>query len=175
MRFKDIKKFPNIHYRADVGLDGLRYSLDHYVELGLEMEPIFQRGHVWTTRQQVAYMEYFLREPQSGREIYLNHPGWMSGFEGDFVLVDGLQRLTAAMAFLDDELPVFGSFYSKFEDKLGPISATFSINIAKLKTRADVLQWYLDFNSSGTIHSSDELERVKGLLRVELATERMGG
>jgi hypothetical protein len=36
-----------------------------------------------------------------------------------------------------------------------------------LKTKAEVLQWYLDINSGGVVHTETELEKVKRLLTKE--------
>lgn len=177
MDFSDIKRFPNIHYRIDVPWDFLDEQLRHYSDTTcgqpLDICPDFQRGHVWTEEQQIAYVEFMLKEPQSGRELYLNHPNWMGSFKGEFVLVDGLQRLTAALKYIHGEIPAFG-FYLK-DMTLGkrtginalPTAVSFSINIAKLKTRAEVLQWYLDFNAGGTPHAKSEIERVRELLYKE--------
>lgn len=33
-----------------------------------------------------------------------------------------------------------------------------------LQTRKDMLQWYIDMNSGGTVHSEEEINRVKKLL-----------
>ena len=41
-----------------------------------------------------------LRGGASGMNIYTNCPGWMSGSHGDFVLVDGKQRVDAVCKFL---------------------------------------------------------------------------
>jgi len=176
MNWQDIQTFPNIHYRVDVPWMFLKMNLDNYInEHKLDLNPDFQRGHVWTEQQQIAYVEFMLRQPQSGREIYFNHPGWMGSFEGDFVLVDGLQRITAAQRFVNNEIPAFGHFLSDIGGleskrpgvKKIPSDVSFSFNIAKLQTRAEVLQWYLDFNSGGTPHSIQEINRVQELLKKE--------
>ena len=107
-RYQDIPKFPSIHYSIDVPLGHLKEHLqnleDASVGDGLQLCPDFQRGHVWTREQQTAYMEFIFRGGTSGRDIYMNHPGWMESWKGDFVLVDGLQRVTAALSFLRDSL-----------------------------------------------------------------------
>jgi len=41
------------------------------------------------------------------------------------------------------------------------------ININDLPTKKDVLQWYVEMNSNGTIHTEDEINRVKELLEKE--------
>ena len=48
--------------------------------MGLQLNPEFQRGHVWTEEQQIAWVEYYLRGGKSGNTIYLNnHSGIASG------------------------------------------------------------------------------------------------
>ena len=114
---------------------------------------------------------------KDGRVIRFNHPSWTRTSHGDyqdFVTVDGLQRLTAVRRFLKNEIPWCdgGCFLDEFEDKvllLRHYYLTFSIN--SLKTREEVLQWYLQINDLGTPHSDQELSRVKELL----AIERQGG
>lgn len=170
MKFRDIVQFTRIgSYQIDVHLNYFKESIDRYVsEEGLQLNPDFQRGHVWSESQQIKYVEYLLRGGKSGNIVYLNHPGWhITSCEGDFVCVDGLQRLTAIYRFVTNEIPVFDTFYKDFEDSPRMISATIKININDLKTRREVLEWYLEMNSGGTVHTDDELNRVRGLLERE--------
>jgi hypothetical protein len=39
-----------------------------------------------------------------------------------------------------------------------------------MKTRRDVIEWYIAFNSGGTVHTPAEIERVKHLLEQESQT-----
>lgn len=45
-------------------------------------------------------------------------------------------------------------------------NATHSIkfNINDLMNRKDVLKWYIEMNSGGTVHSKDEIDRVTKLM-----------
>lgn len=170
MKYADIPKFPRAHYSVNVPIEYIERTIARWQEhqppmAVLDICPDFQRGHVWSGDQQIAWMEYFMRGGESGLDIYFNHPNWMGSFEGDFVLVDGLQRLTAVRQFMSDDLRVFGALASEYD--ILPISCSLRFNVAILKTRADVLQWYLDFNSGGTPHSGAELDRVQGLLNQE--------
>lgn len=140
------------------------------------MSPDFQRGHVWTMEQRVAYVEAKLSGgiPHQTDVIRFNHPGWQASYEGQMVCVDGLQRLTTALMFLRDEVPVFGGHVC---GQIGgghiPDIVSFRFIINNLRTRAAVLQWYLELNSGGTPHSRDEIARVVALYEAELA--RSGG
>lgn len=164
MKFRDIPQFPQIYYRVDIFFAHIEdWIVDHVKDHNLNLNPDFQRGHVWTEEQQVKYMEYLLKNPTSGLELYFNHPGWTHSFKGEFVLVDGKQRLNAILRFLHSEIKAYGHYLKEYEDKPSN-SITLSINIATLKTREDVLQWYLDFNAAGTPHSKREITRVRKLL-----------
>lgn len=133
----------------------------------LDLNPDFQRAHVWTKEQQTAYVEYVLRGGRSGMELYFNCVGWMGTFKGPFVIVDGKQRLEAARAFMRDEVPVFGGYRcSEIKGKL-PMHAQFVMCVNDLATRAEVLKWYLEMNTGGTPHTPEEISRVKQLLQEE--------
>ena len=141
-------------------------------ESGLDLNPDFQRGHVWNPAQQTAFMEYLLRGGRSGMVIYFNKPSWHSAATtayDDFVCVDGLQRLTAIRQFLDGHIPAFGQRYAEFGENIrrapGALSLRFNVN--SLQTRVEVLTWYLQINDGGTPHTLEEIERVKTLLAAE--------
>lgn len=172
MKFKDIPKFtqrPPYHVNTD--LDDIEtWIQDNINELGLQMNPDFQRGHVWTKEQQTAYMEYLLKGGSSGKDFYFNRVGGMNDFgnlKSDFVCVDGLQRITAIFSFLHNEIPVFGHYLRDFEDSLRFADVRFSMNVNDLKTRKDVLTWYVEMNSGGTPHTQEEINRVKKMLEDE--------
>lgn len=169
MNFKDIPQLTRDgHYRADTSLEDLQCAVERYQsQYGLNIDPDFQRPHVWNQDKQTKFIEFILRGGNSARIIYLNHPGWMKSFDGEMVLVDGKQRLSAALAFLNNEIPVFdGHYFQEFTDRIhSGIYFTFCIN--NLKTRKEVLQWYLDLNTGGVVHTNEEIEKVRNLLDKE--------
>lgn len=166
-KFKEIPKYTRVgSYQVNVNFKYLLTQLKDFEELNLQYCPDFQRGHVWTELQQIRFIEFLLQGGSTGRIIYFNHPGWMRDWKGDFVVVDGLQRLTAAKRFLNNEIPAFETLYKDFEDRI-PSDVDFIFNVNNLKTHKEVLQWYLEFNSGGTIHTEEELDRVRKLLEQE--------
>lgn len=167
-RFEDIPKVTrNANYAVDIVLRSLPRTLVHYVrDYSLQMSPDFQRGYVWTLEQKQRYTVHLLRGGATGRDIHFNCVGWNRDHRlGEFVLVDGKQRLDALIGFLSDEFPVFGSYYHEFTDvlRLGEAGLRFHVN--DLATRAECLQWYLDLNTGGTVHSATELDMVAELMR----------
>jgi len=169
-KFKDIPQFTDCgNYHADYPIDRLvSYIESEQEEMGLQLNPDFQRGQVWTEAQQVAFVEILLRGGRSGRDLYLNCPSWRiqvpAGAYNDYVCVDGLQRITAISRFIHDEIKVFGSYFSEYTDKLHLLHCTMRVHVNDLRTRHDVLNWYLEMNSGGTPHSKEELQRIQDLL-----------
>lgn len=124
-------------------------------------------SYVWTEQQQIAFLEYFLRGGKSGTILYFNCPSWHHnvpyGAYNDYVCVDGLQRITAFQQFIRNEIPVFGSYYREYTDSM-KLRYTMKVNVNDLKTKAEVLRWYIEMNAGGTPHTNAEIECVKRIL-----------
>lgn len=172
-QFRDIPQFTDIgHYAVDYPIDRLISFLEDEVrDYGLQLNPEFQRGHVWTRKQQISYVEFLLRGGRTGRDLYFNNPSWhrsvAPGSYNDYVCVDGLQRITAISRFIHNEIPVFGSRYKEFTDSMRMTQDTIRVHINDLQTYEEVLTWYIEMNSGGTPHRKSEIQRVQTLLDAE--------
>ncbi|KKL95504.1 hypothetical protein LCGC14_1853890, partial [marine sediment metagenome] len=78
-----------------------------------------------------------------------------------------LQRITAVCDFFKNRIPAYGHQYSEYEDQFRMRGMNFKFDVNNLKTRKEVLRWYLEINHQGTPHSNDELMRVAKLLDKE--------
>lgn len=166
MTFDEIPQFTKPgSWRADMDIETLVRRIDVWVkEYGLQLNPDFQRGHVWTEEQQRAFVEFILRGGMTGRDLYFNQPGWMVDFEGEFVCVDGLQRITALQRFTNNELKAFGQYFREFGGRLNLLNHYMTAHVNNLKTRREVLQWYIEMNEGGTPHNKEEIARVQAML-----------
>lgn len=174
MKFSDIKQFIRSgSYEIDVSLDHLKRTLDAWEDdYGLELNPDFQRGHIWTEEQQIAYVEFLLRGGVTAKVIYFNSPAFggykpVGNLSDTILCVDGLQRLTACLRFINNEIKVFGYYFNEFEGSPRTMQG-LKFNVNSLQNRSEVLQWYIQFNEGGTVHSKEEIDRVKELLTKEL-------
>jgi hypothetical protein len=165
-------KFSDIHqltrtpsYCTDIDWADIDWWIENQSTKGpVDLDPDFQRGHVWSPAQQRAYIEYCLRNGMTNNRILWNNPGH-SGGKGEYnlVLVDGKQRLEAIRAFLNDEFAVFDSLYSQYEGTLPTPACTLKFCINDLESRPEILTWYIEMNSGGTPHTEEELARVHTL------------
>ena len=171
--FRDIPAFTSDgNYAVDYPMQDLvRWIQREQKESGLNLCPDFQRGHVWTEKQQQAYIEFLLRKGRTGRDLYFNCPSWHNsvpdGAYDDYVCVDGLQRIMAIRKFVDNELKVFGSYFREYTDKLRITQNTLRVNINDLKSKKEVLRWYIEMNAGGTPHSKAEIKRIQDMMEAE--------
>lgn len=162
-RFREIKQYvPDGSYAVDVSWNYLEEHVKKYVEdYNLEVNPDFQRGHVWTEDQQIAFIEFSLRGGKGASDLRFNCDNWMRKNNlRPMVLVDGLQRLTATLRFLHNEIRAFGYHLDEYEDKLPMMEPAFRVHVNGLATRLEVLEWYIQLNSGGTPHAASEIDRV---------------
>lgn len=170
-----IRPLRAVRWAADFRWDSLERALTDLGEEygGLELNPDFQRGHVWTPEQQTHFIENCLRGvvPDSGKFVQFNSPEF--GDEDDpeadlprsLQCVDGLQRLTAIMEYVKGNIKPFGFTAEQLlPTAYSPRRMFLKIGIHAFTRRAQLLTHYLDINAGGTPHSAEEIERVRGLL-----------
>lgn len=156
-------------------------SLGHFKEFleGFEINinPPYQRNHVWTSEQQEAFMGALLQDDSRIPPIYVNQ---RDDEKKTCDVVDGKQRITAILAWLNDEILAFcpsghtvrySDFLKTTTDKriLG-IRVTLHWRFLQL-SEVDAMRFYVALNSGGTIHTENEIARVKRLI---VKAERQG-
>lgn len=173
MNIADIPQLIHVNQAVSWDLDAIKPTLARFKEnYGLDLNPEFQRGHVWYHVTKVKFLEYILRggivppirfnSPAFGGNTQEKH----SDLSEDVVLVDGKQRLSAILEFVDGKIAVFGNNYLKDFDNprllLRRCCLTYQVN--KLQTKNELIQWYLEMNEGQIAHTPEELNRVRGLL-----------
>ena len=88
----------------------------------------------------------------------------MGNFEGPMYLVDGLQRVTAVMSFLQNKIKAFGKYRREFEGCI-PDHAYFIVHINAMCDKNEILEWYLELNEGGVVHTKEELNKVRKLIK----------
>ena len=161
---------PNNDYRIDVSWDRLERNLEWFTERYNQtieeiLNPEFQRGHVWTEEQQISYIEYILKGGKTGKEVYFNCKSWVTGEESPIYCIDGLQRITAVRRFMNNEIPVFGNIFLKDTTGVHSMHQSFSVHVLDFKKESEMLQWYIDMNSCGVVHSKEELDKVRNMIK----------
>lgn len=169
---KLIRPMPRARYEVDHFMHNVERNIQTYVDdCGLELDPDYQRGHVWSQSQQESYMEAVIRGAISsgGLLIQMNCASFSGKPTGDLPghmqCIDGLQRLTAIRRYVAGEIKAFGITVDALRGTSFDIRRyMFKVAVHDFQTRADLLQYYLDLNDGGTPHSKEEIMRVRALL-----------
>jgi hypothetical protein len=148
--------------RMDGEIDGFKLNLD----------PDYQRGHVWTDQQAANFMGHLLEGGAVPPIVINTDPNYVFIDE----VVDGKQRITACYRWLKGEFPAeltdgrLVSFNDLDDDTQRYMQSMtgprLDIGYVQL-SRADVLRLYLRLNRGGTIHTDAEINNVRELLAAE--------
>ena len=158
-------KVPFCKYRVDVPLKSIPHNIENY---GIDMNPDYQRNYIWTQEQKEKFVGSLIENPDLIPHFYFNIKDYiMDSCE----VVDGKQRLSAIVDWLKGDIialcPCGISLYRKDLDKVSEtlirVSITTSWKFVKLN-KIEVMEFYLRLNSGGTIHSEEDLQRVKDLI-----------
>lgn len=171
-----IRSVPKIYSAPDYNISGIEDTIAHFEQnYDLDLMPEFQRGHVWTREQQIHFIESLIRGVvgTDARTISLNHPLYRNSKSDSklkrMVILDGLQRLTAIRDFVAGKFKVFADEFGDggkdmaffYGSEFSLASNTIKIQVFSLQTEREILDYYLAFNSGGTPHSKEEIERVR--------------
>lgn len=139
------------------------------------MNPDYQRDHVWTDEQAMDLVGHLL-EGGTVPDIIVNEVlvENTKGMVDSLEVVDGKQRLTACLRWLDGEIAARlmdgRLIWFKDLDRTGLTLLVTDIRLSFKHVRlgrAGVLRLYLRLNRGGTVHTEDEIEKVRKLLREE--------
>ena len=175
-RLKKVQRLtPDCTYRVDYGLLHIPRFIEQY---GVDLDPDYQRHYCWTKTQKKLFVGAAIQNHNAIPIFWFNF-GPKGSSEARSEVVDGKQRLNAILEWLDNKFPAVcpcgESFWARDIDEYGErnlgMYTTLRMHFVKL-SRPDVLNFYINLNSGGTVHSKMEIERVRALLVVDEARIR---
>ena len=145
------------------------YGLLRSYREGELLIPKYQRGSVWTERQQAEFVGFML-EGSPVPALYIRDLDVDGNFADE--LVDGQQRLNALVAWEDGLIPAVLPSQNKsvwVKDMEWPgwrLNLAFPVGRFR-GTTAEAMTLYLAINTRGTPHTEAELRRVREMLEQE--------
>lgn len=146
----------------------------HYLS-GVDFNPEYQRGLVWTDAEREALLESIFMGADIGRFVFRvkNDDEVESWEDPDLEIVDGKQRMTTLLHFYEGRFPYRGVYYPDLSpmDKRRIRDASVSIAEVRNLKRKDVLRLFLLLNRSGKPMEERNIERVRLMLDEEIQKE----
>lgn len=146
---------------------------------GLNLDPDYQRGHVWTFNQQAKFIGHLIEGGTCANPIINTGPegkmlyGLYKNGDPASEILDGKQRITAMLYFSDGKIPARltdgRNIYVNDMNALSQTSMRMSIGVSYQiveLTREKCLHWYIKLNRGGTVHTDAEIERVRSMLAI---------
>lgn len=163
-------------HHVDWGIDHLCKHMDAGE---VDLDPAYQRSHVWTKDQQMDYLGFML-EGGKPPEIFVRELVQTDSIKPPYYeMVDGKQRVTAMYKWWRHEIPArlspeFDSrlIWAKDLDEVEVRSVKMDVRVSVQILQTDLagtIRMYLRLNTGGTPHTKEEIERVRKLYR-EVAT-----
>lgn len=169
MKIREIQALcPRSFYGTDVPI---RSVIDTLEQFQVNLDPDYQRDHVWSADQQSEYVGALIECPEGKNPIILNDVN-MDGSKRPSDVIDGKQRIAAMVAWLRGEIkavcPCGESFlYDDLDDidrRCVGMTTTLRWNWMRLD-REGVLRYYIALNTGGSVHTDEEINRVRELLK----------
>lgn len=127
------------------------FSVERFFEKAI---PGFQRdNNKWTLQMQQKFVENVLKGFKTEIKLFRMDE------EEDSQVIDGLQRLTAIVDFMQNKFTIFGTFYYK-DLNFSEFGASIIVSIFKFNDWQEVANFYIDMNENIT-HSAEDIEKAK--------------
>jgi uncharacterized protein with ParB-like and HNH nuclease domain len=160
------RKIPETWFRAQTQATSMSfimptsYSAERFAplgegerKLGWFVLPPFQRPPVWNRDQQVRFVESLWMGLPVGVFVYNQTGSAYSRF--DNWLLDGQQRVTAAIDYMNDEFEVFGHLFSQLTDRdhrQWSMGVSFPCMKTNIEDEAQLREVYDRLAYGGTAH-----------------------
>lgn len=154
---------PDCTYRVDFGMLRMEAFIEQYQ---IDMDPPYQRDYVWDIHQKQKFVGALIQNPNSIPIFWFNwkNKSHTKGAE----IVDGKQRMKALLEWGQGKFEAICPCEETFHvDQLDENSKRYASYMCTCKMHfvclspIEVMKFYLALNSGGTIHSSEDLSKVR--------------
>jgi hypothetical protein len=142
-----------------------------FYSFGTDLNPDYQRDLVWDLEDKIALLDSIFNNRDIGQFVFI-HLGYEDpGYE----LLDGKQRLSAIIEFIEDRYEYHGMKYSQLHPKDRHRIKGYNISVATTReklTKKQKLEYFLSLNTRGKDQTAQHLAKVRGMLVEEIENEK---
>jgi hypothetical protein len=144
------------------------YSLLHTMKhFGVDMNPDYQRGHVWDDNDKVRLIDSIMNGCDIGKFVFIHLPYKEGG--PFYEVLDGKQRITAIIEFYESRFQYKGKYFHELSRLDQGEFLRVSVSYAEVRnpTREAKLRFFLSVNTTGRPVEESHIKHVKELLEQE--------
>lgn len=139
----------------------------HY-HFGIEFEPPYQRGFVWTQTDKDMLLESIFMGAEIGRFV-LRHRSdeeWRQNPNTSYEIIDGKQRLLTLLSYYENRWAYKGFFFNELSnvDRRRILDTNVAVAEVRNLSEKDTLKLFLRLNRGGRAVSNEVIEHVEALL-----------
>lgn len=173
------KSLPNLVAKDDVRFSNSNTSISSFNSMtyyfGVDLNPDYQRDLVWTLEDKQKLIESIFNNIDIGKFAFIK-----KGYNKEnpsqhmYEILDGKQRLTTIMEYLEDRFEWRGLKFSQLSPSDQWHFETYNVVTAETSdmTKEQIYRYFLKLNTGGKPISTEHLEKVKCLLDVETKSKK---
>lgn len=137
--------------------------LNRHYRFGIDMNPDYQRGHVWTEEDKVALIDSIFKGIDIGKFAFATKHDMDFYYE----IVDGKQRMTAIIEFYENRFRYRGKFFNELSHRDQDYIENYHVSVADIRgaDRNTVMKHFVAMNSQGRVMDSAHLEKVRAMIQ----------
>lgn len=135
---------------------------------GVDMDPIYQRGNVWSLEDKQALIHSIFNEVDIGKFVFI-HLDYKGGDLPLYEILDGKQRLNAIIDFFENRYTYQGKYYHELSYRDQAHLEDYPISWAEIQniTLKQKLEYFIRLNVSGKPQDPEHMKRVEDLYKKE--------
>lgn len=140
-------------------LNGLLWT---YYSSGIDLEPEYQRGNVWTPEQKYNLIDSIFKNIDIGKFTVIRR-SFKERLTHYYEMLDGKQRITALLDFYESRFKYQGKYFHELCARDQGHFENYSINYAETEplTQEQKLRYFLKLNTTGVPVDPAHINKVK--------------
>lgn len=157
----------NLINNTDIELNYSNMMVDSvistYYNFGIDMNPVYQREHVWSVEDKVELIDSIFNNRSIGSYI-LCHNGYGEGY--GYEVLDGKQRIQALIDFVEDKFTYKGLLFSELNRMEVHHFENFNFPRAEIRNSnlEQKIRTFIHVNTTGKHMSPEHIKKVKEIL-----------
>jgi len=144
-----------------------------YYRPGLDLNPVYQRGNVWSQDDKVLLIDSIFKNIDIGKFTIIKRP--FKENNQTYEILDGKQRVITILEFFEDRFEYFGLKFSELHWRDQNHFEDYSISYSEASnlSHEQKYRYFINLNITGKPVDPKHLDHVRTLLSISQKTKRI--